>query len=107
MNPWVLVFAVVLTTTIGDSLQAYGMRPGRKALPAKAALPLSIVSMAASFFCFLTLLSAADLSFAVPATASYIVLDTVSARWILKERVGGKRWAAAALIACGVAMLAL
>ena len=36
--------------------------------------------MAVSFFCFLRLLSIADLSFAVPATAATYVVETVLAR---------------------------
>jgi uncharacterized membrane protein len=68
-------------------------------------LILSIVFMAISFFAFLTLLSVADLSFAVPATAASYVLETVLAKFYLKERLSWKRWTGAALVACGVAML--
>lgn len=105
MTAWMLVGAVVLTNVVGDTLQAWGVRRGGSR--GAFAIALSIVAMAASFFSLLKLLAVADLSFAIPATASYIVLDTVSARIFLRERVDARRWAAAGLVACGVAMLAL
>jgi len=63
--------------------------------------------MAISFFAFMSLLKVADLSFAVPATAATYVIETILARFLLKERVGRKRWAGALLVACGVALVAL
>ena len=45
--------------------------------------------MAVSFFAFMNLLSVADLSFAVPATAATYVFETMLARYFLKERVTG------------------
>jgi uncharacterized membrane protein len=62
--------------------------------------------MAISFFAFLQLLSIADLSFAVPATAATYVVETFLARVVLKENVAWQRWAGAALVACGVLLLA-
>ena len=67
----------------------------------------SVVLMAVSFFAFMSLLSVADLSFAVPATAASYVLETVLARYVLQERIGRRRWAGALLVACGVALVAL
>jgi uncharacterized membrane protein len=46
-------------------------------------------------------------SFAVPATAGSIVLETVLAKLILKEDVRWQRWFGAVVVACGVALLAL
>ena len=63
--------------------------------------------MAVSFFAFLKLLTIADLSFAVPASAASFVLETILARALLKEQVCLRRWAGAGLVACGVALLAL
>ena len=63
--------------------------------------------MAVSFFAFMGLLSMADLSFAVPATAITYVLETVLAKYLLKEQVNGLRWAGAALVICGVALVSL
>jgi drug/metabolite transporter (DMT)-like permease len=67
----------------------------------------SIACMAVSFFAFMSLLSIADLSFAVPATAASFVFETILARYALKERVSWKRWSGASLVACGVALLSL
>jgi uncharacterized membrane protein len=49
----------------------------------------------------------ADLSFAVPASAASLVIETVLARFLLKERLDSRRWIGAALVACGVWLLAL
>ncbi len=70
-------------------------------------LLLSVGCMAVSFFAFMALLAVADLSFAVPATAASYVVETVLAKWILKERVDSRRWAGALLVTCGVALLAV
>jgi drug/metabolite transporter (DMT)-like permease len=99
---WVLVGAVVGATVVCDLLQSHGMRRGGR----KWKLPLSVLFMAISFFAFTQLLKIADLSFAVPATAASLVLETLLARIILKERVSRHRWAGALLVAVGVALLA-
>lgn len=100
---WLLVAGVVAATTCYDLLQSHGMRRGGRAWK----LPLSVVFMAISFFCFTQLLRIADLSFAVPATAASFVVETLLARLILRERVNRLRWTGALLVATGVALLAL
>jgi drug/metabolite transporter (DMT)-like permease len=67
----------------------------------------SIVAMAVSFFAFMKLLSMTDLSFAVPVSAVTYVMETVLAKYILKERVTGLRWAGAALVVCGVTLVSM
>lgn len=118
---WVLVGVIVAATVLGDVLQTLGMRhhgeirdfrPGAlrrvaAALSRNWYVIVAVGMMAVSFFTFLKLLSVADLSFAVPATAASFVIETVIAKYFLKERVTWKRWAGAALVACGVALLAL
>jgi len=96
---WLLVAGVVVSTVFADLLQAAAMkrRPPRYTL-----LALSIVFMAGSFFSFLKLLEVAEYSFAVPATAASIVVETLLAKAILKERVDRRRWAGGALVAAGV-----
>jgi drug/metabolite transporter (DMT)-like permease len=118
---WILVAIVVTATVLCDTLETAGMRrhgeirdfrPGALGR-AGAALArnwyvIAAVALAAvSFFAFLTLISIADLSFAVPATAASFVVDTFVAKYFLKERVAWRRWGGAALVACGVALLAL
>ena len=61
--------------------------------------------MAIAFFAFMKLVSVADLSFAVPASAGTFVLETILAKFVLKENIGATRWAGATLVACGVALL--
>lgn len=118
---WLLVAAVVTATTVSDLLQSREMkrhgeinefRPGRwsrimAGVLKRGYLLLSILFMAISFFAFLALLSVADFSFAVPATAASYVLETILARFLLKERLNWKRWAGAGLVAFGVAMLSM
>lgn len=118
---WLLVAVVVAATTASDLLQSREMklhgeirefRPGRwgqvmAGVLTRRYLILSIFFMAVSFFAFLALLSVADLSFAVPATAASYASETVLARALLKERVNLKRWAGVSLVAVGVAMLAV
>ncbi len=118
---WFLVAVIVAATTVGDALQTLGMkrhgeihdfRPGALGRAAAALarswyIVVAIAMMAVSFFAFLTLLSIADLSFAVPATAASYVAETFVARHLLKEEVNWKRWTGAGLVACGVALLAL
>ena len=118
---WLLVAVIVGATACGELLQTHGMkthgeihdfRPGplRRAFGRVVRNPhvaASILFMAISFFAFMSLLKVADLSFAVPATAATYVIETVLAHFLLKERVGRKRWAGALLVACGVALVAL
>lgn len=114
MIGWLLVGAIVASTTVGDLLQSFEMKQHKKSSLAETVgflhrplLLLSIACMAISFFSFTALLRVADLSFAVPATAATVVVETLLARLVLKERVDGRRWAGAVLVAFGVALLAV
>jgi uncharacterized membrane protein len=63
--------------------------------------------MAAAFFSLLFALSWGDVSLVAPASASLtFVGNAVAARMFLNERVDRRRWIAAGLVACGVALLA-
>ncbi len=70
-------------------------------------VPAGIAALAVSFFALLAALSAADVSFVIPATAVTYVLNTVGARLFLKERVNARRWVGAVLVTAGVALLSL
>lgn len=121
MTAWLLVGIIVTSTVAGDLLQSREMkRHGEvdglnwkslggvlRALFARKFLLLAVACMAVSFFAFLALLQTADLSFAVPATAASLVLETILARILLGERVDAKRWLGATLVALGVMLLAL
>ena len=117
---WMLVAVIVAATTVGDVLKAHGMKQhgeihefhlgalGRflSVIARNKTIIASIGCMAVSFFAFMALVSIADLSFAVPATAITYVLETILARWVLKEHITWVRWTGAYLVACGVALLA-
>ena len=118
---WVWVGVIVAATTVGEVLQAHGMRehgeihdfrPGaiRRAMALVARNRFiigSVAAMAVSFFAYLGLLTISDLSFAVPATAVTYVLETALAKYVLKEEVNWLRWVGASLVICGVALVSL
>jgi len=117
---WALVAVIVAATTTGDVLKAKGMKQhgeihefglgafGRMLtmLSRNKLIIASVGCMAVSFFAFMALVSVAELSFAVPATAITYVLETILARYVLKEQITWVRWTGAYLVACGVALLA-
>src|SRR5579862_3655880 len=120
LRAWILLAVIVGSTVAGDLLQSLEMKRhgeirdfrlsglGRllATLARKTYLILAVLCMAVSFFAFMTLVQVADLSFAVPASAASLVLETILARLILKEHINSRRWAGACLVACGVALLA-
>jgi len=118
---WVLLAIMVGATTVGEVLQAMGMRrhgeirdfrPGAlgrafSLLARNWCVVASVVAMAVSFFAYLGLLTVSELSFAVPASAATCVFETVLAKYVLHERVNWVRWAGASLVVCGVALVSL
>src|SRR5437016_2927242 len=98
---WTLVAIIVLATTFGEIMQAIGMRrhgeihdfrPGAlgrvaSALTQSRHILAAIFAMAVSFFAFMALISMAELSFAVPATAGSYVIETILAKYLLKEHI--------------------
>jgi drug/metabolite transporter (DMT)-like permease len=117
---WLLVGVIVVCNTLGDVLNTAGMkrhgevehfnpRAVGRLLAHLARNPFvigGIASLALSFAALVLLLSVANVSFAIPATAASFLLETILAKLVLKERVTWKRWLGATLVACGVAMLA-
>jgi drug/metabolite transporter (DMT)-like permease len=116
---WSLVALTSVCNTLGDVLNTAGMKcePEVEKLGLRSLVrmlsrivrnPLVIGGVAAltvGFFAMISLLSIADVSFSVPATAISYVFETLLAKYILKEDVGLRRWGAATLVACGVAFL--
>lgn len=116
---WRLVVLTSVCNTLGDVLNTAGM----KREPEVDKLGLSslfrmlsrivrnplviggVAALTAGFFAMVSLLSIANVSFSVPATALSYVLETLLAKYILKEDVGFRRWAAASLVAVGVVLL--
>ena len=68
---------------------------------------LGVVCLAVSFFSFLTVLSWANLSFVVPATAIVYVVTVLGAKFFLKEQIDGMRWAGTLLVCFGVALVCM
>jgi drug/metabolite transporter (DMT)-like permease len=116
---WILVAIIAASNTVGDLLNTAGMKrigPVEGIGPrsfigvclriARSPMVLAgIAALAVAFFALLSLLSIAPVSFAIPATAASYLLETLLAKYILKEDVRGRRWAAAALVVAGVALL--
>lgn len=115
ITAWALVAIVILSTVGADVLQTIEMKRRSQAGVAETAasivqrplLLLSVACMAISFFSFVAAVRIADFSFVVPATAGSFVLETLLARYILRERVDARRWLGALLVAGGVALLAV
>lgn len=119
MIQFVLLSAVVLAGAAGDvsvtramkavgavssfrlfALLAVALRAARNGF-----LWLGIFWKAVAFFCFLALLARAELSWVVPATAISFVVGTLAAKYLLKEKVSGTRWAGAVCICLGVGLI--
>ncbi len=118
---WILVGIIMMSNASADLLNTTGMRRhgGVEDLRPRGVARLvralsrnrfvlgGLASEAVGFFTLMSLLSIANVSFAVPATAGSIALETALAKLILKEQVRWQRWFGAALVACGVVLLAL
>ena len=119
MTRWLLVILIAVCNTVGDVLNAAGMRrqgelPDFRLSSFGAMLAKifrnwyvlgGLAALTVSFFALLSLLSIANVSFAVPATACSYFFETLLAKYVLKERVEKRRWTAAVLVAIGVALL--
>jgi drug/metabolite transporter (DMT)-like permease len=116
---WALLALVVVTAVVGDLLQSRemklaaesgesleGIRGVLKTIWHRRALLLSIGCMAVSFFAFLALVQREPLSFAVPASAATFVLETLLARFVLHERVDGRRAVGAICVLAGIILIA-
>ena len=66
-----------------------------------------VALLALGFFSLLALLSWADVSFVIPATAMGYVTGALGARFLLGERLTPLRWAGIALVSAGVALVSL
>jgi drug/metabolite transporter (DMT)-like permease len=116
---WLLVSVLIAANASGDLLNAAGMRRHgevndfRPSGMARLLLSLmrnclviaGVAMMCIAFFAQMSLLSIADVSFAVPATASGYILETILAKLLLGEHIGAVRWTGAALVGIGVALL--
>lgn len=116
---WVLILFTVVASSCGDILCAKGMsKEGELSYRGASATAravrfiftrrlviLGILCDAVGFFSLLGLLTVAQLSIAVPATALGFVLDTIGARVFLHEHVHWKRWVGVTFVAVGVLLV--
>jgi drug/metabolite transporter (DMT)-like permease len=116
---WILVAIIALSNTTGDLLNTAGMKrigvvedlSFRSFLQLCLAVVRSpmvlggIAALAIGFFAVMSLLSIATVSFAIPATAISFLVETLLAKYVLKEDVRWRRWAAAAFVVTGVVLL--
>ena len=117
MTKRLLILITVVAGSCGDILCAKGMSQGGEHLdqvgPSALAhtiryifthrlVILGAICDAIAFFSLLGLLSVAQLSYAVPATALGFVVDAIGARFLLGEHLHWKRWVGVILVAVGV-----
>jgi drug/metabolite transporter (DMT)-like permease len=116
---WILVAIIASSNTVGDLLNTAGMKRigAVEDLSLRSLLQLllailrspmvlgGIAALAIGFFAIMSLLSIATVSFAIPATASSYLVETLLAKYILKEDVRWRRWAASGLVVVGVVLL--
>ena len=115
---WPLVLLMVTATVASDVVQSHEMKRagaqtvgGRgmlrllKLIAARPLLILAVACMAVSFFSFMALVETEPLSFAVPASAASFILETVLAKFALKERIGMRRLAGTIVVMCGVLLV--
>lgn len=116
MLTWLLILVTVVLGSAGDVLCAKGMASGGEissfaplglgrlvcSIAVRKFVILGWICDAISFFSLLALLSVAQLSIAVPATALSFVVDTLGARFFLHEHVHWKRWLGVLFVTAGV-----
>ena len=117
MLKWVLILCTVFASSAGDILCAKGMSEGSELdlhltgilhaveyIVTRKLVILGYVCYAVAFFSLMGLLSVAQLTVAIPATAFSFVIDTLGARFILHERIPWKRWIGVICVSAGVVL---
>ncbi len=113
---FLLLSVVVLAGATGDVCVARAMKIAGEASGAWATAGravrnsyfwLGVGGKAVAFGSLLWLLTFADLSWVVPATAVSFVLGVLAAKVYLRESVSRMRWAGALCVCLGVALISL
>jgi drug/metabolite transporter (DMT)-like permease len=68
---------------------------------------MSFIFSTLSLCIWLVVLSRADLNFAFSVDSMHYIFIALTSRYILKERVGLKRWLGTILIVCGIIIVSL
>jgi multidrug transporter EmrE-like cation transporter len=118
VKEWFFILLTVFSSSAGDILCAKGMSEGEslehvdasglghalRVIVADRYVILGWVCYAVAFFSMMGLLSVAQLSVAVPATALSFVIDTLGARFLLHEHVPWRRWVGVVCVSAGVVL---
>lgn len=113
---YVILLAVMLTASVGDTLLSHGMAQVGPVSLAHLGLLLAalrnpwvvtgILCLLGFFASYLTALSWADLTFVLPSTAFGYVVVAFLAKYWQHESISLYRWAGILLIVCGVGFVA-
>jgi len=116
---YVFLALMVLFNSIGDTMLSRGMKKvGEVHYTSLAGLGHTLVvvlrtpsiwigigSLLSFFVCYMLLLSWADFSFVMPATAANFAIVPVFGAFLLHERVSFTRWIGVAIICLGVLLV--
>ena len=113
---WLVLAAVTLTASVGDTFLAVGMR---QVGPVSLHAPLSLIAalkvpwviagialLIGFFASYLTALSWADLTFVLPATSLGYVIVALLAKFWLHEYISPWRWSGILFIGLAVSFIA-
>ncbi len=113
---YLILLAVMLTASVGDTLLSHGMAQVGPVSLAHLGLLLvalrnpwvvsGILCLLGFFASYLTALSWADLTFVLPSTAFGYVVVALLAKYWQHEAISLYRWAGILLIVCGVGFVA-
>ena len=121
MKTFVVLFCAALSGAVAETLFSVGMRsfgamdwskPSRwldllLVVPRNRHVLVGVFFAAGFFFLYLTALSWADLSYAMPITALSYLFAAIFARAFLGEHLSWHRWAGTLLIVAGIALVVL
>lgn len=119
LKTWLALIILVLADAAGSLLLTKGMKQVgeistfkpkelwriAKRVVVNPILQLGVLGMTIAFFMFISLLSWADLSFVLPATALTEPVNMLGTRFILKEKVTKLRWFSMVLICLGITLI--
>jgi drug/metabolite transporter (DMT)-like permease len=89
-----------------QSVSAHGFAKILQTIAQRRLLILGVAGNAVSFFAFMALVQREPLSFAVPASSASFVLETLLAKFVLRERISMRRAAGALIVLVGVVLVA-
>ena len=121
MRLLIFITIVVLSGSAGDIAVSHAMKQMGDVHPFTPAVIFRVLGrafrtgwiwigislMAVAFFSLLALLSWADVSVVIPATALSYVTGAVGAKFLLHEEVRPVRWAGVMLVCLGVAFISM